>query len=250
MTTSYSALCSDFYINQRLALKMDLPNKRETVLDYFDRIRKFRPKMSKFRRFDSELSLESAPEDGAYDWTALRRTSIRSGSVNPDNLKSAFDLHKTILEIAPYFLSISPIEIDYLELMLGFDLEAKGNHDEIVYDALFAESPLGALINSESEHPTDIQPFVGYTFEEDEQTTAVNFEIKTRTVERQIADEKFDDEPISVFVSARRSGPIDRLEDLIPSFHSLTRLLEQLAADKLIPNMLNPITRAISSRSC
>ena len=39
MTTSYGALCSDFYINQKFALKMDLPTARETVLDLFDRIR-------------------------------------------------------------------------------------------------------------------------------------------------------------------------------------------------------------------
>lgn len=250
MGTSYSALCSDFYINQRLALKMDLPNKRETVLDYFDRIRKFRPKMDKFRRFEGELSLESPPVDGWYDWTALRQSSIRSGSVNPTDMSSAYDLHRTILEIAPYYLSISPIEIDHLELMFGFDLEAKGNHDEIVYDALFADSSLGALISSNEEHPTDIQPFVGYTIEEDEQKTAINFEIKTRVAERQLPDDKFENEPISVFVSARRTGPIDRIEDLIPMFHSLTRLMEQLATDKLIPCMLNPITRAISSHSC
>ena len=229
---------------------MDLPNKRETVLDYFDRIRKFRPKMDKFRRFDSELSLESPPVDGQYDWTALRQSSIRSGSVNPPDMSSACDLHRTILEIAPYYLSISPIEIDHLELMFGFDLEAKGNHDEIVFDALFADSSLGALINSKEEHPTDIQPFVGYTIEEDEQKIAVNFEIKTRVAQRSFSDDKFEDEPISVFVSARRTGPIDRIEDLIPSFHSLTRLMEQLATDKLIPCMLNPITRAISSHSC
>ncbi len=250
MATSFGALCSDFYVNQRLALKMDLPTGRETVLDMLARMRKFRPGMDKFRRFEGELALESAPIDGAYDWLALRRASIRSGSVNPDNLEWAYSLHSAILEIAPYYLSLSPLEIDYVELMFGFDLEANGNHDEIVFDALYADTPLGNLIDSESESPVDVQPFVGSTFELDEQKMLVNFEIKTRTSERLMPDEKFDDDPISVFASVRRSGPVETLEELKSIQRSLARHLEQIVADKLIPHMLNPITGAISSRSC
>ena len=38
--TTFVALCSDFYVNQKLALKMDLPSERETILHFFDRVRK------------------------------------------------------------------------------------------------------------------------------------------------------------------------------------------------------------------
>ena len=58
--TSLGALCTDFYVNQKLALKLDLPSARETVLDMFDRIRKELPNMDRFRRYDGELALESA----------------------------------------------------------------------------------------------------------------------------------------------------------------------------------------------
>lgn len=250
MATSFGALCSDFYVNQRLSLKMDLPGKRETVLDLFERIRRFRNQMDRFRRFDGELSLESPPVDGAYDWLSMRRTNIRSGSVNPTDLEWAYSLHRTILEVAPYYLSISPIEVDYVELMFGFDLEANGNHDEIVYDALLADTAIGGLIDTENESPSDVQPFIGFTLEEDDEKTIVNFEIKTRTLTRPISDEKFDDEPISIFLSVRRNGPIEKVDDLKTIFNSLTRQAERLATDKLLPHMLNPITRAISSRSC
>ena len=59
MTTSYGALCTDFYINQKLALKMDLPTERETLLHFFDQVRETHPGMTRFRRYDGELSLES-----------------------------------------------------------------------------------------------------------------------------------------------------------------------------------------------
>jgi hypothetical protein len=249
MATSFGALCNDFYVNQRLSLKLDLPSRRETVLDLFDRLRKFRPQMDKFRRFDGELALESAPADGAYDWLALRRTSIRSGSVNPDTLDWAYELHRTVLEVSPYFLSISPLDIDYLELMFGFDLEAHGNHDEIVFDALLAESPMGSLIDTESETLTDVQPFISFALDEDQRYLA-NLEVKTRSVDRPAHPDKFDDEPISLFLSVRHMGPVERIEDLVQVAGELARQTERLTTDKLIPQLLNPISRAINSRSC
>ena len=52
MATSYGALCTDFYINQKLALKMDLPSDRETILHFFDLVRREMPSMHRFRRYD------------------------------------------------------------------------------------------------------------------------------------------------------------------------------------------------------
>ena len=46
----------DFYVNQKLSLKMDLPSGRESVLDMFDRIRKEHPGMERFRRYDDQKS--------------------------------------------------------------------------------------------------------------------------------------------------------------------------------------------------
>lgn len=253
MATSFGALSSDFYVNQKLALKMDLPTARETVLDMFDRVRKGRPGMDRFRRFEGELALESAPKDGVYDWLALRRTSIRSGSVNPESLQSAYHLHRLILEIAPYFLSISPLDIDYLELLFGFDLEAKGNHDEIVFDALLADTPLGEMLDPDAHTPLEVEPFLTFALDGDRRLQA-NVEVKTRSNDRDRdrdrEEDKFDDEPISVFLSVRQVGPIDDVEELLRVFETLSNHAEGLATEKVIPNLLNPIHKAISSHSC
>src|SRR5258705_10934795 len=71
MPTSYGAICTDFYVNQKLSLKMDLPSGRESVLDMFDRIRKELPDMERFRRYDGELALESPEQSSQYSWLAL-----------------------------------------------------------------------------------------------------------------------------------------------------------------------------------
>lgn len=90
MSNNLGALCTDFYVNQKIALKLDLPSRRETVLDIFDRVRRELPGMDQFRRYDDELALESPVEDAQYSWLALRRTSIRSGWVNPELLERAY----------------------------------------------------------------------------------------------------------------------------------------------------------------
>ena len=130
MVNSIGALCTDFYVNQKLGLKMDLPTARETVLDMFDRIRKELPNMDRFRRYKGELALESPELDSQYNWLALDRTSVRSGWVNPESLAEAYRLHRLILEVAPYFLSISPLDVEFVELVFGFDLEALGRPAE------------------------------------------------------------------------------------------------------------------------
>jgi len=146
MATSYGALCTDFYVNQKVALKMDLPSGRDTLLDFFERMRKSMPGMNRFKRYNGELALESARREGRYHWLALRRHSIRTGHVNPDTLEQALDYHKLVLELAPNYLSLTPLDIDFVELMYGFDLECDKNHDAVIFDALFGDTPLQSVM--------------------------------------------------------------------------------------------------------
>ena len=50
-----------------------------------------------------------------------------------------------MLEQAPFQLGISPVEIDYLDILFGFDLSFTGNHDEIIAESLLVDSPLGCI---------------------------------------------------------------------------------------------------------
>ena len=44
----YSQFSDDFYINMNLSTEMELPQQRDTVLHYFERIQKKYPTMRKF----------------------------------------------------------------------------------------------------------------------------------------------------------------------------------------------------------
>lgn len=244
MTVSHSALCTDFYVNQKLALKMDLPTARESVLDMFDRVRKELPEMKCFKRYEGELALESAAGQSNYSWMAMRKTSIRSGWVNPETLEEAYRLHQVILEIAPYYLSISPIDVEYIELVFGFDIQAGVNRNEIVLNALLADSPLASLIDYSREVVLDAQPFLGFSLNNDCNLQAF-VEVKTRTDPSEIASGNYEDEPISVYLTARRNGPLTDMEDFSSSFGMLAGHVERIAEDRVIPHIVMPIREAI-----
>jgi hypothetical protein len=247
MSTSYGAICTDFYVNQKLSLKMDLPSGRESVLDMFDRVRKEFPGMERFRRYDGELALESPEQSSQYSWMALRRTTIRSGWVNPESLDQAYKLHKLILDVAPYYLSVSPLDVEFMELVFGFDLQAERNRNEVVFEALLAESQLASLLGKNEESVLEAQPFLGFSLNGPCDLQAF-VEVKTRTSTREVASGRFDDEPISVYLTVRQYGSLKTIEDFAKSFNLLRRHIEKLAEDRVIPHIVMPIRETIVSR--
>jgi len=240
MSVPFAALCTDFYVNQKLGLKMDLSTGRETVLHLFDRLRREFPTMDQFRRYEGELALETAENARAYAWAALRQTSVRSGWVNPDSLGQAYRLHRLILETAPYFLSISPLDIDHLEIVFGFDFEAGSNRDEAVFSALLADSPLAALVDREVETIVEAQPFIGFTLGGDPSLQAF-VEVKTRSRPDDAPSTQREIDPISVYLTVRRVGGLRTLDDCELVFATLVEHAERLADTRVVPHVVAPI---------
>jgi len=254
MATSFGALCSDFYVNHAVNLKMDLPGERETILHLFDQVRKRVPSMDRFRRYEDELALESTRREAEYRWLVLRHNSIRTGHVNPQSMQDAYNFHRMILQIAPYHLSLSALDIDFLDLMFGFDLECMENHDQVVYDALLAESPTHELLSPDDSRAgeggkiLDVQPGLGMTLNSRGDLQAY-FEVKTRTRGRRGQTRQSRQEPISVMLSIRQYGPVDAINNLHKVFDEMKDHAERLAAERLVPHLLTPIARQITSSS-
>lgn len=245
MTESYRALCSDFYVNSKLSLKMDLPKTRETVLEFFERIRKQLPSMTLFRRFRDELALEAGPNVAPHRWLALRGNNIRAGCVNPDVLPDAYALHRLVLETSPYYLNISPLDVDYVELLYGFDLAAGGNQDSIVFDALFAGSPLAHLVEGTGFTPSDCQPVIA--LDTGSREFEVQFEVKTRGEHPGPREHEMPHEPISVYLTLRRFGAVTEVGELLSILGSLAEKGEELVENRVIPQLLVPLRDAIAS---
>ncbi|MEM9420595.1 MAG: hypothetical protein AAGA25_16330, partial [Planctomycetota bacterium] len=185
---------------------------------------------------------------------------------------AAVDYHKLVLELAPYHLTISPLDVDYVELMYGFDLECKQNHDAVVYEALYADTALGGLLNASipsedgpaededgdgeeaSEERSasmagsilDVQPIFGQSLNASGDLQAY-YEVKTRPKSRRGSSKRYSGEPISLFLTIRKYGPVDDLGDMAKTVQLLNAYAEELATAKLIPDLLTPITQQIGS---
>ncbi|HMN95711.1 MAG TPA: hypothetical protein PKC43_05610 [Phycisphaerales bacterium] len=266
MSTSYAALCTDFYVNQRIALKLDLPTSRETLLHLFDRVRREHPSMDRFRRYEDELALESPDDRRSYSWVSLRRTSVRSGWVNPESFEQAYRLHRLLLDTTPYFLSISPLDIDHIELVYGFDFEVAPeiNRDEVVFSALLADSPLASLVDRGAETVIDAQPLIGIALAPPEGSGegapegsaaapgrpapfTAYVEVKTRARPESPAT-RGEAEPISVYLTVRRLGAIRSLDECAAIFSGLVEHAEHLADSRVVPHVVAPIHAALLGR--
>jgi len=247
MTDSYRALCSDSYVNLKLSVKMELPRGRETVLEMFERVRKQYPGMGTFRRYREELALESPQSDQPHRWLAVRSNHIRSGSVNAPNFEAAYGLHRLVLEAAPYYMSVSPLDVDYVELLYGFDLMASGNHDSIVFEALWAGSPMARLLEAQDARAIDCQPLIGVSFGS-RADMEVFFEVKTRASGHSVPrDPERAEDPISVYLTLRKFGAVQDLKELPGVLARLATRGEELVESCVVPTLLVPLRHAIAS---
>src|SRR6056297_2980691 len=133
----YTGLSDDFYVNMNLNTEMDLSQNRETVLNYFELVQKKYPSMKNFYCRDrGEYVLEEDKESGSYRWSTVEPRRVCSGQVNPATVQEATAQHERVLELVPYALTISPLDCESLNVMLGFDYTYRGNHNQLLAEVL------------------------------------------------------------------------------------------------------------------
>ena len=68
----YSCNADDFYVNVNLNTEMELPNNRDTVLHFFEQMKKGFPELRNFyTRENGDLVLEGDKEQESYRWLAI-----------------------------------------------------------------------------------------------------------------------------------------------------------------------------------
>jgi hypothetical protein len=249
MSNPYAAFCEDFYVNMRLGSQLNLPHSRDTLLHLFERVQKSYPSMTRFRKSDNgEFNLEEDRSSHSYRWMSLEAKRLSSGHVNPSSVEESLSLHQLLLEMAPCHLGLSPIEIDYLDVLFGFDLGFGGNHDEIIAESLFPESPLACLNEVAGGRAVDFQPTVTVALSPDCRLQA-RIDVVTRTNSYQVRTGDYSDDAISVYLIVRRYWGDRPKEPMETLFTELAAKAEQLCGDYIIPRVLRPISSAIASRS-
>ncbi len=244
--SGYGAFSDDFYVNMNLSTEMELPQSRETLLHYFEQVRRRYPKMQNFySRESGDFVLEEEKSEGAYRWVSTEPKRINSGAVNPDSYESALEQHRCVLELIPYEMSVSPLDCESLSVMLGFDFTYRGNQNEILAEAIgvprglerFLQVPYGKLLCNE--------PALQFALDEECRTQCrVSFESRTNAYQVRTGD--FTEDQLSVYLTVRRYDSLGVKETYVEEFNRLAALCQDLTDEYLVPSVLRPLQERIS----
>jgi hypothetical protein len=244
----YRSLSDDFYVNMNLSTEMDLPGSRESILHFFERLQKQYPTMRHFySREKGDFILEEDKEGGHYRWSTVELRRLCSGYVNPPSLDAAFEQHCLVLELAPYMLSLSPIDCEALDLLFGFDFTYRGNHNELVAEALGISPALERLLDVPNTTLVSCEPTITLALDEDCRTQ-VRLSIENRTNAYQIRTGEFPEEQLSVYITARRYGALGPDTTYLQVLEHLKGVCCEMVDNHVAENILQPLARAIAAK--
>ncbi len=245
---SYNSLCDDFYIDMYVNTELDLPTARDTILTFFERVQKQYPTMARFSRREGEYCLEEDAVSGQSRWVSLETDRIGSGIVNPATVEEVYQQDKLVLELMPYMLGVTPLDVDSLDVTFAMDFDCVGNHDEIIAEALFAPSAFGWLLDWPHVKPIVYSPSMVVTLSADEYTQArVSIESKTSVFEPGEKEQNHD-EPITLSLTIRQYPKGNERFDPVTSFERQCQLAEDLMNERIIRYFVQPLAEVIAQR--
>lgn len=244
----YMTDADDFYVNLNLSTELDLPSGRDTVLHYFEQMKKAFPELRNFyTREAGDLVLEGDKEVGSYRWLAIEAKRLCSGYVNPANIEDAYRQHELVLEVAPHLLSLSLLDCEALDVMFGFDLTYTGNHDEIVAEALGLGQSLEGLLEGSGGRVLNFEPSLTLALDETCRLQC-RLSIETRTNAFQVRTGEFPEEQISIYFTVRQYWGTGPERTFLDAFRRQRAIGEELITEKIVPRIIQPLVAAIASK--
>jgi hypothetical protein len=244
----YSALCDDFYINMNLGTEMELPTSRDTILHFFERVQKTYPSMRNFYCRDrGDFVLEEDKDNGNYRWCTIEPRRVCSGFVNPESPEDALKQHELVLDIAPFMLSVTPLDCEALDLLYGFDFTYRGNHNALIAEALGVCPALEHILEIPGTTVINCEPTLTVALE-DECRVQFRVSMETRTNAYQVRTGDFPEEQLSVYVTARQYGSLSPEKTYVETLHRLQKICEEMIETHVIERILDPLARTISMK--
>lgn len=244
----YADLADDYYCNMNLSTEMALPNGRETVLGFLERVQKSYPSLRNFfQRENGDFVLEQDKENGQQRWVSIEPRRVCSGALNQTSIDDAVGQHELILELVPYMLSVSQLDCEALDYMMGFDFLFRGNHDQLVADALGVSPAFEAFSEIPGAQVLNFEPGVTLSLEGSCRRQA-RLMIETRTNAYQVRRDEFPEEHISVYFTVRQYGSLGADTSFQDTLTMLRQDSERLLEQHVIDQVLRPLAQAIASR--
>ncbi|NLX57439.1 MAG: hypothetical protein GXY58_20235 [Planctomycetaceae bacterium] len=239
-------LSDDYYVNMNLNTEMDLPQNRESVLHFFEQVQRIYPKMRNFySRERGEYVLEEEKDRGSYRWTTVELRRVCSGHVNPPSVDEALQQHAHILDIVPYALTVTPLDCESLNVMFGFDFTYRGNHNQLLAEALGVVPAFERLTEIPGASIVGHEPSLQLALDDDCRVQC-RLSFETRTSAYHVRTGDYPDEQLSVYLTARRYGGLDPNETYIDVMQRLATVCRRLVGDCIAEQILRPLQEAIA----
>ena len=244
----FGSVCDDFYVNMTLSTEMDLPNNREALLHFYERVQKSYPSMRNFYcREKGDFVLEEDKGRGQYRWSSIELRRICSGQVNPDRLEDALGQHRLILDLAPYMLSVSPLDCEALDLLFGFDFTYRGNHNQLVAEALGVSPAMERLAEAARGTVIAYEPSLTVAIDEDCRLQC-RLSVESRTNAYQVRTGDYTEEQLSVYLTARQYGSLASDASYVATLETLAKVCRDMVEGYVIDSVLRPLARTIALR--
>jgi hypothetical protein len=229
-----------------LNTEMELPQGREALLHYFEQIQKRYPTMRNFYSRDrGEFVLEEDKDTGSYRWATVEQRRVCSGFVNPTSVDEALSQHQAVLELAPYALSVSPLDCESLNVMFGFDYTYRGNHNELLVEALGVAPAFERMLEIPGATVICSEPVLQLALDA-ECRTQCRLSFETRTSAYHVRTAEYPEEQLSVYLTARRYGSLETGESFALAMTRLADACADIVDRYVIDNVLRPLQQAIA----
>ena len=243
--SQFQDVCDEHYINLILTTETQFPHQRESVMHFFEQLRKKYPGMRNFySREHGDYVLEEDKDSGSYRWITLDAKRLSSGFMKPESFEAGCEQHLSILDAIPHQLSISPLDCETLNLTYGFDFAYSGNQYQLLANAL----GLGATFEKAREIPgaqmVSLDPTIQLALVPDCRIQC-RLSFEPRTTAYHVKTNEYPEENLSVFFTLRKYGSIDPGETFVSTFQDLMQRGQKLIDDYLMENVLVPLQTAI-----
>jgi hypothetical protein len=200
-----------------------------------------------YTRESGDFVLEEDKEEGKYRWITIEPRRVCSGYVNPPSVETALEQHKLVLELIPYMLSVSPLDCEALDFMVGFDFSYQGNHDALVAEALGTSSAFEGLVDIPGSQVINLEPSLTVALDDSCRLQA-RLMVETRTNAYHVRRGDYPEEQISVYFTVRQYGSLAPGVTFEDTLKKLREHNERLLAQHVVDQVLRPLAQAISTK--
>ena len=162
-------------------------------------------------------------------------------------VQEALDQHRLVLDLAPAFLSISPLDCEALDVLFGFDFAYRGNHNALLAEALGVGPSLDRVAELPGARVINYEPSLTMSLDEDCRVQ-VRVSTETRTNAFQVRTGDYADEQLSVYVTARQYGSLDADATYCETVDRLARMARDVLDSCVVEQILKPLARTIAMK--